>query len=110
MIIPNHGIENDTNWTRGRRIECLRRSVVLLRDEAKKKQKKETKKNNAKQATQNEQTNKKQRKEKHGCTCLYDECLYHECEIQFKGSKVDKQVLAVTSNNFNIMFIVYWMT
>ena len=57
MITTNHGIENDTNWTRGRRIECLRRSVVLLRDEEKKKQK-ETKKNNTKQATQNKQQTK----------------------------------------------------
>ena len=26
---PNHGIENDTNWTRGRKIECLHRSLIL---------------------------------------------------------------------------------
>ena len=102
MITLHHGIENDTNWTRGRRIECLRRSVVLLGDEEKKKQKRNKKDKHTKKATQNKQTNKKQKKEKHGCTCLY-----HECEMQFKGSKVDKKkVLAVTSSNMNIMFIV----
>ena len=64
--------------------------MVLLRDEKKKETKKGNKKDkHTKKATQNKETNKKQRKEKRGCTCLYDKCLYHDCEMQFKGSKVD---------------------